>query len=244
MSAFLACEIIFKYALHLSAHTLISRVKCTQGGMCNTISFVLGQARWGRLLISCWRRWTVQLSASGGKCQGTLGAPSWGILWVPGHGDFCSGCAGVTVPPPHLLYTASWYQPSRVGLHSPSVKPEMFPFKGICKCPESQLALRSPCPVLGWENINSVEDMLPDLCPQLNLETKAETWEIIESHCPILSIGQNNVKTEWKWPGGQAKWRREQNAFLPPRVYKLTLFQFTKMFSLNSVFKNESTFRS
>lgn len=35
-----------------------------------------------------------------------------------------------------------------------------------------------------------------------------------------------------------------ENAFLPPRVYKLTLFQFTKMFSLNSVFKNESTFRS
>lgn len=74
-------------------------------GASNTISFVLAktkQTRWGLLSISRWTPWTVQLSVSSGKCQGILGTPSLGILWVPGHRDFCTGCSRVTICPSHL----------------------------------------------------------------------------------------------------------------------------------------------
>lgn len=103
-----------------SSWSMVSIHKYTQGGMhgaSNTVSFALGQARSGLLSILSCTHWTARISASSGKCQGILGVPSLGILWVPGHKDFCGGCGWgnyMLFPPLLLLYMVSLYQPSRI----------------------------------------------------------------------------------------------------------------------------------
>jgi hypothetical protein len=62
-----------------------------------TQSLLFGQARWDLLLTSSWEPWTVQLSASSGKHQSVLVAPSLATQWVQGHGGFCSVCVCVCV---------------------------------------------------------------------------------------------------------------------------------------------------
>ena len=111
VSTFLSCGLILKYAVHLQVHSGWMRAAS------NTVFFALGQARWGRLSISCCPHWTAQLSASSGKCQGIPRAPSLGILWVPGPRDFHSGYRWgncTPFPPLLLLYMASFYQHSPI----------------------------------------------------------------------------------------------------------------------------------